>query len=123
MIVGGTPKTIAFGGQELKFVGEGGPEIDDGIEIIREANADKTARKLFKYNPWSATGCVVEADLELYAIVKEIHASNDDSDVTIEMSNGDVLTGVGGPEGTIKFSPEKATMSFDVAGEGVLKKL
>jgi hypothetical protein len=123
MVRGGTPKTIAFGGQELKFVGEGGPEIDDGIEITRESNADKTARKLFKYNPWSATGCVVEADLDLYTIVKEIHESGDDVDVTIEMADGDVLVGVGGPEGTIKFSPEKATMSFDVAGGGVLKKL
>jgi hypothetical protein len=123
MIVGGTPKTIAFGGESFKFTGDNEPEIDDGIEVTRESNADKTARKIVKVGPWMANGCTVECNAAKFDRLIEIKNSADDGDVAIELHDGVVLVGTeGGPSGTIKYNPAKATATFDVSGTGDLKR-
>jgi len=121
-IVGGTPVSISFGGEEFIFTGDVEPEIDDGVEITKEMNADRSVRKLYKYNPWSASGCVVKADADTWERLKAHRDAVDDPDCTIELSDGVILNGTGSPD-AIKYNPAKATCSFDASGEDSLKAL
>ena len=121
-IRGGTPVSISFGGDEFIFTGDATPEIDDGVEVTKEANADRSIRKIYKYNPWSATGCTVKANAETWDRLKSHRDSVDDPDCTIELSDGVILNGTGSPD-AIKYNPANATASFDASGEDSLKAL
>ena len=121
-IRGGTPVSISFGGDEFIFTGDATPEIDDGVEVTKESNADRSVRKIFKYNPWSATGCVVKADADIWERLKTHRDAVDDPDCTIALSDGVILNGNGSPD-SIKYNPSSATCSFDASGEDSLKEL
>lgn len=122
-IIGGTPISISFGGDEYTFTGDAAPTIEDGFEVTLEMNGNKTVRKLLAASPWMANGCKVEGDVDLFEELKSHLNSTTDEDCTIEFIDGNIYQGIGWPVGRPSYDPSTASITFDAGGGGQLKKL
>jgi hypothetical protein len=117
-IAGGTPPTISFGGVgEFVLTGNCKPEIDDGIVVNPESNADGGLRKLYEIGPGMITGIEAACTPEQYEKLVEAKNNVAGYDMSLELIDGQkYVTTEGANPVNLRYNPASATCSFDVAG-------
>lgn len=117
-IAGGTPPTISFGGVgEFILTGTCKPEIDDGIVINPEGNADGSLRELWEINPGMITGIEAVCTPAQYDLLVQAKNTVGGKDMSLELIDGQKYVATEGAKPVnLRYNPASATCSFDVAG-------
>ena len=123
--IGGPAKTLNFAGREFSIAGDAdiGRQLG-GFSTERQGNGDGSSRKIMTPMPWALTGLSVgiDPDREDQEFLEDKKNSPDDYPIAITYADDTVYSGLGNIEGELTYSNSSGTASFDLKGDGELKK-
>lgn len=119
MAVGGPVAALSIDKREYK------PTADCDVKVVaggftneHASNGDGSTRLLKSISPWKMTGFAVECDNDEgdQESLKAVKNGKRDVDIVITFVDETVYAGTGNVEGELSYSPNNATMEFDLAG-------
>lgn len=124
-IQGGSWESVSLNGREFKCTGDTDPTlILGGHEIEIQMNGMGGYRELKSPIPWAVNGVMVELDVDNGDIefIVDFQASGG-GDICITLFGGTSYTKQGTITGTVEANPKTASITLNLAGGGMLKKL
>ena len=122
----GPAKFVSIAKREFKAVADADVTLQPNASVNeRLFNGDGSSRKRKQVAGWKATGIQVQADPSRDDIefLDDVHDANEDVECSVTMADDNIYSGVGGTEGEITWSLNNGVASFELSGEGRLKKL
>lgn len=122
----GPVKTVSIAGREFRCVGDADWTVQlGGYTNERLVNGDGSTRPRKTPVVWKASGGAVEVDPdnEDLEFLESVKNGVSDVPIVITMADDNSYSGVGNLEGELSYSPNNASASFELTGEGRLKKL
>jgi len=122
----GPAKFVSIATREFKAVADADVTLQPNATVNeRLFNGDGSSRKRKQVGGWKATGITVQVDPYRGDIefLDDVHDSTEDVECSVTMADNNIYSGVGGTEGEVTYSLNNGAASFELAGEGRLKKL
>lgn len=121
--VGGSIASMSMRGRTFKVTSDADASVKmGGFESEQQPNGDSSTREVKKRVTWMVSGLVIEINplLQDQEFVQEIVDNNENVDITITLTNNQVLQASGKPVGEVAYSTMNSSASISVAGPGKL---